>query len=63
MTMIPKLRERLTQYEAELRTIADWLERYSMGQDVNDPLPSATRDVWAAVRCCREARMSLEGME
>ena len=63
MTMIPQLRDQLREHEIALRTIADWLERYSMGQDVNDPLPSATRDVWAAVRCCREARMSLEGME
>ena len=60
MTMIPKLRDRLREHEIALRTIADWLDHYGTGQHVDDPLPSAARDLWAAVRCCQEARTRLE---
>ena len=60
--MLPKLKDQLLKHETELRTLADWLDHYAMHQDVNDPLPCATRDVWAAVRCCREAIKNLEGV-
>ena len=60
MTMIPPLREQVRQMEIDARTIADWLERYAAGLPVDDPLPSAARDMWAAVRCLQEARANLE---
>jgi len=58
-TMIPKLHDQLTRHEVELRTIADWLDRYAAGQNVDDPLPCAYRDVCAALRCLREAAVNL----
>jgi hypothetical protein len=49
--MISKLTAQLKQRQADVRQLAEWLERYAAAErDVNHPLHNARRAAWAAER-------------
>jgi len=59
MTLIPKIREEAMKDERKWQGYAYLLNQYAAGQNVDDPLPCAYRDVCAALRCLREAAANL----
>ena len=61
--MIPQLITGLKKEQAEVRKLAERLDKYAAAErDVNHPLHNARRAAWAAVRTLGEAVRELEPM-
>jgi len=64
MTLIPKLRDQLTQHEAKLQEIADWLQKYvPENAEPDHPVWSAWIRVGGAASECKRAVRDLRGIK